>query len=90
MLLQNKRSIKQGRGREKTGLLDKARIEGLCKQGGKGNGMTLFQLRSKVGQRILRIEKGVGTDGGPAFWHKHSRLGFKHHRPIFPWNKGRN
>jgi len=96
LILQNKRSLSQGRGlrwglaAEKKGLLGKARVEGLYKQENVLNGLTLFQLKNKAGQRILRVEKGVGKDGEPAFWHKHSRPGFKHHRPIFPWDKGRN
>jgi len=96
LFLQNKRSFSQGRGLrwgsagKKKGLLGQTRVEGLYKQDRSSNGLTLFQLRNKAGQRILRIEKGVGKDGGSAFWHKHSRPGFKHHRPIFPWNKGRN
>jgi hypothetical protein len=96
LILQNKRSLSQGRGLrwglagEKKSLLGKARVEGLYKQESDLNGLALFQLRNKAGQRILRVEKGVGKDGGPAFWHKHNRPGFKHHRPILPWDKRRN
>jgi hypothetical protein len=95
LMLQNKRSLSQGRGFrwglacEKKGLLCKARLEGLYQQEIHLNALTLFQLRNKAGQRILRVEKGIGKDGGSAFWHKHSRPGFKHHKPIFRWNKGR-
>ena len=52
LILQNKRSLSQGRGLrwglagEKKGLLGKARIEGLYKQENVLNGLTLFQLKS--------------------------------------------
>lgn len=95
LLLRNQRSLTEGAGfrwgrvGEPAGLgPGKARVEGLYTQENVG-GTTLFQYRNSAGQRMLRVEKGPGFDGGESFWHYHSRgggIGFKHHRPIFPWD----